>query len=120
MARTIRYAAITSSNTSSASGLLYRNIDAATGVTARAAPAINPAPGPLTRRTAAYSTPTDATPINACGSSMVNGVKPNSRPDSAMTQSAAGGLSTVIALPGSSDPNSHAVRFCVPACAAAA
>jgi len=37
-----------------------------------------------------------------------------------MTQSAAGGLSTVIALPESSEPNSHAFHDCVPACTAAA
>ena len=81
---------------------------------------MRPAPGPLTRRTAANTTATAATPISACGSSMVNGVKPKSRPDNAITHSAAGGLSTVIALPASSDPNSHAFQSWVPACAAAA
>ena len=53
VARTTKYAAATINRTSSASGLLNRNISAATGVSARAAPAIRPAPGPLTRRTAA-------------------------------------------------------------------
>ena len=47
-------------------------------------------------------------------------LKPNSLPDSAITHIAAGGLSTVMALPASWDPNNHAVRSCVPACAAAA
>ena len=45
MARTMQYAAATSSSTSSASGLLNRNINAATGVSASAAPAIRPAAG---------------------------------------------------------------------------
>ena len=120
VARTTQYAAATSSSTSSASGLLNRNINAATGVSASAAPAIRPAPGPLTRRTAAYSSATAPTPISACGSSMVNALKPNSLPDNPITHIAAGGLSTVMALPASSDPNSHAFRSCVPACAAAA
>ena len=120
MARTTQYAATTSSSTSSASGLLYRNINAATGVSASTAPAIRPAAGPLHRRTAAYSSATAPTPINACGSSMVNALKPNSLPDNAITHSAAGGLSTVMALPASSDPNSHAFQSWVPACAAAA
>ena len=53
IARTVAYAAATMSRTSSASGLLKRNIIAATGVSAIAAPAISPADGPATRRTAA-------------------------------------------------------------------
>ena len=51
---------------------------------------------------------------------MVNALKPNSLPDRPITHIAAGGLSTVIALPGSSEPNSRAFQSCVPACAAAA
>lgn len=47
-------------------------------------------------------------------------LKPKIRPDSPITHIAAGGLSTVIALPGSSEPNSSAVQFWVPACTAAA
>ncbi len=58
VARTMQYAAATSSRTSSASGLLNRNISAATGVSASAAPAIRPAAGPLVRRTVAYSSAT--------------------------------------------------------------
>ena len=42
-ARTVAYAPATSSSTSSASGLLNRNISVATGVVARTAPAISPA-----------------------------------------------------------------------------
>ena len=120
VARTVQYAATMSSSTSRASGLLNRNINDATGVRASTAPAIRPAAGPLHRRTVAYSSPTEATPINACGSSMVNALKPNSLPDRPITHIAAGGLSTVIALPGSSEPNSQALRSWVPACAAAA
>ena len=52
-ARCMQYAPATSSSTSSASGLLNRNISAATGVSARTAPASSAAPAPLTRRTAA-------------------------------------------------------------------
>jgi len=99
---------------------LNRNISAATGVSARTAPAIRPAAGPLLRRTVAYSSATAPTPINACGSSIVKALKPNSLPDSAITHRAAGGLSTVMALPESSEPNNHAFQSCVPACAAAA
>ena len=51
---------------------------------------------------------------------MVNALKPNSLPDNAITHMAAGGLSTVMALPESSDPNSQAFQSWVPACAAAA
>ncbi len=45
VARTMQYAAATSSRTSNASGLLNRNISAATGVSASTAPAIRPAAG---------------------------------------------------------------------------
>ena len=53
IARTVAYPAATTSSTSSASGLLNRNISTATGVSAMAAPASSPALGPLTLRTAA-------------------------------------------------------------------
>ena len=99
---------------------MNRNISAATGVSASTAPAIRPAAGPLVRRTVAYSSATAATPISASGSSIVNALNPNSLPNKPITHSAAGGLSTVIALPASSEPNSHAFQSCVPACAAAA
>ncbi len=120
VARTMQYAATMSSSTINASGLLNRNIKAATGVSASTAPAIRPATGPLHRRTVEYSSATEPTPINACGTSMVNELKPNSLPDRPITHIAAGGLSTVMALPGSSDPNSHAFQSCVPAWTAAA
>jgi hypothetical protein len=58
--------------------------------------------------------------MSACGTSRLHELNPKIRALSVMTQSAAGGLSTVIALPESSEPNSHAVQDCVPACTAAA
>ena len=51
---------------------------------------------------------------------MVKALKPNSRPVNPITHSAAGGLSTVMALPASSEPNSQAFQSWVPACTAAA
>jgi hypothetical protein len=47
-------------------------------------------------------------------------LKPKIRPDRAMTHSDAGGLSTVIELPESSEPNSRAFQLLVPAWTAAA
>ncbi len=52
---------------------------------------------------------------------MVNSLKPNTRPDKPIAHIfAAGGLSTVMALPASSDSNSQAFQDWVPAWAAAA
>src|ERR1700677_1615156 len=119
-ARTSAYAANVISSTSSASGLLNRNISAATGVSASTAPAISPATGPDQRRTAAYSSPTDATPSRACGSSMDHWLKPNIRPDSSITHSDPGVLSTVMKLDESNDPKKNAFQLWVPACTAAA
>ena len=118
-ARSTQYAAATSSSTSKASGLLNRNIKAATGVSANTAPASNAAPSPLTRRTAAYNNATAPTPSSACGTSTLHGFSPNSRTDTSMTHSAAGVLSTVMALAASLDPNNIAVQSLAPACAAA-
>ena len=105
---------------SSASGLSNRNISTAAGVSASAAPAISPATGPAHRRTTPYSRATEATPIKACGTSRLHGENPKSRAEAVITHSAAGGLSTVIALPESSEPKSHALSDCVPAWTAAA
>ena len=60
------------------------------------------------------------TPISACGASMANEEKPKIRVDNTITHSDAGGLSTVIELPESNDPNSHAFHDSVPAFTAAA
>ena len=119
-AREPAQAAATSSSVSSASGLSNRNISTAAGVSASTAPASSPAAGPAHRRTVACSRATAPTPISACGTSRLHEENPNSRADAVITHSAAGGLSTVIAFPESSDPNSHAFHDCVPACTAAA
>ena len=52
--------------------------------------------------------------------SMLSAEKPKIRPARAGIQRAAGGLSTVMALPASRDPNSSAVQSLVPAWIAAA
>lgn len=61
-ARSSAHTAAMSRNTSSASGLLKRNINVATGVSASTAPAIKPAGGPKCFRTIRYSSATEATP----------------------------------------------------------
>jgi hypothetical protein len=99
--------------------LSKRNIRAATGVRATIAPAARPAAGPETRRTAAWSTATLATPQTACGTRMLQLERPNNRTEAAISQIAAGGLSTVIELPGSSAPKNIAFRLIEPAWAAA-
>ena len=96
------------------------NINAAAGTDARAKPASKPAVGFATRLTAAYTVATAATPINACGRSKLKLENPNTRADSPITHSAAGGLSTVMKFSESSDPKNHAVQSLVPACTAAA
>jgi hypothetical protein len=120
IARTVQYAPAISSSVSSASGLSNRNISAAAGVSASAAPASSPATGPDQRRTAPYSRPTAATPHSACGTSRLHDDMPKIRADRPDSHSAAGGLSTVITLPGSSAPKNHAVQLCAPAWVAAA
>src|SRR5581483_7606459 len=118
-ARTTQYAPRVISSTSNASGLLNRNISAATGVTASTAPAMSPAACPEVRRTAAYSTPTAATPSSACGSRMAKEFTPNSRADSSISQSEAGGLSTVMKFEASEEPKKNAFQLFVPAWTAA-
>jgi hypothetical protein len=91
----------------------------ATGVTATAAPASRPqAAEPVSRLTAACDRATVATPSSACGTSMLQLLKPNSRPLISMGHRKKAGLSTVIALPASSEPNSIAFQLVVPACTA--
>ncbi len=119
MALTVAYAAPTSSSVSSASGLLNRNIRAATGVTASTAPASRPAAPPNHRRTVAYSSPTAATPSSACGTRMLHALTPNRRAEISITHSAAGGLSTVIEPAASDAPKKAAFQLFVPACTAA-
>lgn len=119
-ARTMQDAPAMSSSVSSASGLSKRNISAAAGVTASAAPASSPATGPDQRRTAPYSRPTAPTPHSACGTSRLQDDIPKIRADRPDSHSAAGGLSTVITLPGSSAPKNQAFQLIEPAWVAAA
>jgi hypothetical protein len=50
---------------------------------------------------------------------MLHELSPNRRTDSAISQIAAGGLSTVMLFPPSSEPKNQASRLVDPACAAA-
>ena len=60
-----------------------------------------------------------ATPISAWGKRMAKEFRPSTRTESAMSQMDAGGLSTVMAPPASSDPHRKAFQLCEAACAAA-
>src|SRR3954452_12278402 len=102
-----------------ASGLLNRNISAATGVRANSTPAPMPAQCPNHRFTVACSSHTAATPSRACGTSIDQELKPKTRPESSIGHSDSGGLSTVIALYESTEPKKNAFQLCVPACTAA-
>lgn len=107
------------SRASSASGLLKRNISAATGVSANTPTAISPATGPKRRRTAVFSTAAVASAIRTWGARIAQEFSPNSRTDRAIGQSAAGGLSTVMALAESSEPKKSAFQLWLPAWTAA-
>ena len=100
--------------------MLNRNISAATGVSASTSPAISPAAGPNQRLTAAYSSSTEPTPSSACGTSIDHWLKPNIRPDSSITHSEPGVLSTVMKLDWSNEPKKNAFQLLVPAWTAAA
>ncbi len=104
VARSRPYAASVISSTSSASGLLNRNISAATGVSASVAPATRPPSGENRRRTAAYTVPTVATAISTCGARMLHELRPKSRTDRAIGHSDIGGLSTVMKFAASEEP----------------
>ena len=114
--------------TSSASGLLNRNISAATGETANSAPAPNAAafsiPVPTWERKpilVEWTMSRTLTPARrTCGRSIENEENPKTRALSAMSHSAAGGLSTVIAFAESSEPKRKASQFSEPAWTAAA
>lgn len=118
-ARSTQYTVMVSSRVSSASGLLKRNISAATGVSAKAAPLSRAAPAPNWRRTAAYSTAVVPTPIRAWGTRICQEPSPNSRTDSAIGHREAGGLSTVMEFPASEEPKKKAFQLSEPACTAA-
>jgi hypothetical protein len=119
-ARTVQYAAAVINSTITASGLLNRNIKAATGVSASTAPASNPVRGPPMRATAAYTKATAATAISASGISMLALLNPKICPERLITHCETGGLSTVMKLCLSREPNSRASQLVEPACAAAA
>lgn len=104
---------------SRASGLLKRNIRAATGVSANTATVSSPAAALNRRRTAAYRTPAVATPIRTCGTRIAQELRPKIRTESAIGHSDAGGLSTVMALAESSEPKNIAFQLWLPACTAA-
>ncbi len=59
----------------------------------------------------ANSSPTVASVHSACGSSRLKEEKPNALADNPMSQIESGGLSTVMKLPGSSEPKNHAFRL---------
>ena len=118
-ARRVAQTASAMSRVSRASGLLNRNISTATGVRAMTSPPSSPAAGPNHRRTVAYTTATVPTPMSTCGRRMANELSPNSRTDRAMTHSAAGGLSTVMALLASKLPQKKADHESAPAWTAA-
>jgi hypothetical protein len=89
-------------------------------VIASSAPAARPAPAPNQRLTAACSSATAATPSSTCGTSMLRLLKPKIRPETSITHSEAGGLSTVMKLDESIEPKNIAFQLLVPACTAAA
>ena len=70
-------------------------------------------------RTVAWSRATDATPSKACGTSTLHDDSPNNRTLAVIGHSANGGLSTVIAPAGSSDPKNIAFHDSAPDWAAA-
>jgi hypothetical protein len=57
---------------------------------------------------------------SALGSSMLELENPRTRADRPMSHSASGGLSTVMKLPGSSEPKNHAFQLSVADLTAAA
>ncbi len=110
-ARPSAHSAPVQHRTSSASGLLWREIATVIGVSASTSPATNPARLPNRRRTRSYASATVPIPISACGTRMLSEWKPKIRTDSACTQSASGGLSTVITFDASNDPYRNALQL---------
>ncbi len=104
-------AAARHNNVSRASGLLKRNMSTATGVRARASAARWAAVSPAQRRTSRCRISTEATPHSASGTNMAQELNPKTRTDRAWSHSAAGGLSTVMKLPGSIEPKKKAFQL---------
>lgn len=63
---------------------------------------------------------TEPTPASACGSSMLQLEKPNSRPKSPCSHREAGSLSTVMKDPGSREPKNQAFQLTLALLTAAA
>ncbi|SQC30255.1 Uncharacterised protein [Rothia kristinae] len=87
---------------------------------ASAYPASSPGPRPTARATEAYTSATEATPMSTSGTIRDQVDSPNSFTDSAIGHREAGGLSTVMELPMSEEPNRKASQLSAPAWAAAA
>ena len=83
-------------------------------------PAIVAAAGPKERRTAAYRTPTVATPARACGRSRLHELSPKTRTDRPMSIVESGGLSMVMKFDASSEPKNQAAQLWLAAWAAIA
>ncbi len=96
-----------------------RNMSVATGVSASAAPARNPAPVPKDRRTAANTSHTLATPRSTSGTSTDHVLSPKIRTESSGSHREAGGLSTVIDPAASDEPHRNADQLFEPAWMAA-
>src|SRR5438067_13477793 len=89
------YALITSSRTSSVSGLLSRLIATVIGVTANSNAASSATCPPAHNRTVWCSTKTAATPSSTCGSKTDQPWKPKIHTETTCGHNAIGGLSTV-------------------------
>ena len=88
--------------------MLTRPIATDAGITARASALASAARSDAKRFTVPCTSATDPTVHRTEGSSIENDEKPNTRADSPMSQIDSGGLSTVMKLPGSSDPKNSA------------
>src|SRR5437763_8248205 len=98
---------------------MKRKRPAASSDRARAAPAIHRAAGRYPRRTASKRSATAARPSSACGTRMLHELAPKSRADRSITQSEAGGLSTVMKFEASKEPKKNAFQLFAPASTAA-
>ncbi len=81
---------------------------------------MQPRRGPNQRLTVGIQQQDRRTPSIACGTSMDHWLKPKIRPDTSITHSEAGGLSTVMKLDESNEPKKNAFQLFVPAWTAAA
>ena len=110
-ARSVAQAEATSSSTSSGSGMSTRASASVIGDSTSMAAASRPATCPNARRTVVNSSPTVASVHRTCGSNRLKEENPKTRADRPISQIDSGGLSTVMKLPGSSEPKNHALRL---------